>query len=174
MNGPGTNGYWAYEGVPAPTQLDWYPEVNTGNYSGSNQGGWSIVGNASYVAMGGEFTRINGVGQQALARFAIRSLAPNDIGPEGYPAHSITAGVADALGQVPVSWRATWDRDDGLLSYRLYRDGGTIPIYTADADSRFWRVPDMAFTDSGLAAGSTHTYRLVVSDPYGNTVTTTT
>ncbi len=174
VNGPGTNGYWAYEGVPAPTQLDWYPDVNTGDYSGSNQGGWSIVGNASYVAMGGEFTRVNGVDQQALARFAIRSLAPNRIGPKGYPAHSITAGAADALGQVAVSWHATWDRDDGLLSYRLYRDGGTTPIYTADADSRFWRLPDMAFTDSGLAAGSTHTYRLVVSDPWGNTVTTTT
>jgi hypothetical protein len=105
------NGCWAYEGVPAPTRLDWYPDVNTGNSSGSNQGGRSIVGNASYVAMGGEFTRIKGVGQQALARFAIRSLAPNDIGPEGSPAHSITAGAADALGQVPVSWRATWDRD---------------------------------------------------------------
>jgi outer membrane protein assembly factor BamB len=174
VNGPGTNGYWAFEGVPAPTQLDWYPEVNTGSFSGSNQGGWSIVGNAGYVAMGGEFTQVNGVGQQALARFAIRSLAPNAIGPEGYPAHSITAGAANASGQVPVSWRATWDRDDAVLSYRLYRDGGTTPIFTADADSRFWRVPDMAFTDSGLAPGSTHTYRLVVSDPYGNTVTATT
>jgi hypothetical protein len=173
-NGPATNGYWSYEGIPAPTQLDWYPDVNTGTFSGSSQGGWSIVGNASYVAMGGEFTRVNGVPQQALSRFAIRSIAPNLIGPAGYPAHSITATTANDLGQIAVSWKATWDRDDGLLTYRLYRDGGTTPIFTAEADSRFWRLPDMAFTDTGLAAGSTHSYRLVVSDPYGNSVTTTT
>ena len=123
--------------------------------------------------MGGEFTRVNGVAQQALSRFAIRSIAPNKMGPQGYSGKGVTASVANDLGQASVSWKATWDRDDGMLTYRLYRDAETTPIYTADADSRFWRIPDMAFTDSGLAAGSTHSYRLVVSDPYGNTVTTT-
>ncbi len=172
-NGPGTFGYWGYAGVPAPTQLAWYPDVNTGTFSGSSQGGWSIVGNSSYVAMGGEFTRVNGVAQQALSRFAVRSIAPNKMGPEGYTGKGVVATPANDLGEVSVSWKATWDRDDGMLTYKLYRDADSTPISTMDADSRFWRIPDMAFTDTGLAAGSSHTYRLVVSDPYGNTVTTT-
>ena len=174
LNGPPTNGYWGYEGTPAPTPLDWYPAVNTGNFSGATQGGWSVVANSSYLAMGGEFTKVNGKAQQALARFAIRSLAPNKVGPATYPAHSVLAGSASGLGELPVSWKTTWDKDDAVLTYRLFRDGATTPIFTADADSRFWRTPMMAFTDSGLAPGSTHAYRLVVTDPWGNTVATTT
>jgi hypothetical protein len=174
MNGPPTNGYWGYEGVPASTQLVWYPEVNTGTYSGSSQGGWSIVGNTSYVAMGGEFTKVNGKSQQALTRFAVRSLAPNQIGPEPLASPGVTASVANSFGQVGVTWRATWDRDDGLLTYRLYRDGGATPVSTKTMDSRFWNLPIMTFLDTGLTPGSTHSYRLVVSDPYGNTVTAVT
>jgi hypothetical protein len=173
FNGPPTNGYWGFPGVAAPTQLDWYPDVNTGTFSGSNQGGWSVVGNSSYVAMGGEFTKVNGTGQQALARFAVRGLAPNKVGPEAYAGHAVSAGSADAQGQAPISWPATWDRDDAVLTYQLYRDGGATPISTTSADSRFWRIPTMAFTDTGLAPGSTHAYRLVVTDPFGNTIETT-
>jgi hypothetical protein len=174
LNGHATNGYSGYQGTPAPTQLDWYPDVNTGNFSGSNQGGWSVVGNSTYLAMGGEFTKVNGKAQQALARFAIRSVAPNKVGPEAYPAHSVTAGTANGSGNLPVSWKTTWDKDDAVLTYQVYRDGGSIPVLTGAADSRFWRTPMMAFTDTNLVPGSTHTYRLVVTDPWGNTTVTTT
>ena len=41
-----------------------------------------MTGNASYVVLGGEFTRVNGPHQQGLARFAVSSIAPNDQGPK--------------------------------------------------------------------------------------------
>ena len=68
-DGPATNGYWGYQGWPATNQLNWYPNVNTGTYSGATQGGWSLTGNKSYISMGGEFTKVNGKTQQGLARF---------------------------------------------------------------------------------------------------------
>jgi hypothetical protein len=172
-NGAATNGYNGFQGLPASTQLDWYPTVNTGNFSGSTQGGWSIVGNANYVSMGGEFTLVNNKPQQGLSRFAISSLVPNKAAPRAYSGFGVTAGAASASGSVAVSWRATWDQDNGTLTYRLFRDGGTTPIVTKTVNSRFWSLPKVSFTDTGRAPGSTHTYRLVVTDPFGNATQTT-
>jgi hypothetical protein len=70
---------------------------------------------------------------------------------------------------IKVSWPTPWDRDDQSLTYRVYRDGATTPVYTTTAASTFWQVSTLSFTDTGLTAG-THTYLVTVTDPDGNSV----
>lgn len=168
---PANPKYWSFAGLPTSTQLNWYPTLGIGTYTGMYQAAWSVTGNSNYISLGGEFPTVNGVAQQGLVRFAISSLAPNKIGPNAYSAADNTLFVATPAasnGTAFVNWPTTWDKDNGVLTYRIYRDGGTTPVYSTTADSRFWIHHNMYFTDSGLAAGSFHSYRLVVSDPFGN------
>lgn len=51
-----------------------------------------------------------------------------------------------------------------MLTYRLYRDGGNTPIATQTAESWPWTRPVLRFEDSGLPAGSSHTYQLQAND----------
>jgi PKD repeat protein len=167
----GKVGAGSFTGQPAPSLLNWFPTIDAGTYTGQTQGPWSVAGNSQYVVYGGEFPRVNGVAQQGLVRFAAPSIAPNKVGPSGN--QDLVPGVASlAPGTARVGWLATHDRDSENLTYRMYRDGNTItPVYQVTQASRFWNRPKMAYTDRGLSAG-THRYRLTVSDPMGNTVTT--
>ena len=69
-----------------------------------------------------------------------------------------------AAGQVRVAWRTSLDTDDSSLTYRVYRDASTTPIYTVVAASWFWNRQQQVFTDTGLANGSAHSYKVSVSD----------
>ncbi len=157
--------------MPAGTLLDWFPKFSIGSYTGIYQAGWSVTGNANYVAYGGEFPKVNGVAQQGLVRFAISSLAPNKYGPTAYASTAASAPAASIAGTTTVTVNTTWDQDNAVLTYAVYRDGGSTPIYTTSADTRFWNTPRFTFVDSGLARGSTHTYKVVVTDPFGNKTT---
>ena len=78
--------------------------------------------------------------------------------------------ISTATGTARVSWQANWDKDNQNLSYQLIRDGKTAtPIYTKTQESDFWRRPGMGYIDTGLAAGSTHTYQIIATDAFGNT-----
>lgn len=160
---------WNFNGLPCTASLAWYPLLNAGTYTGQGQASWSVAGNASYVVYGGEFTSVNGKAQQGLVRFAIRSLAPNKQGPLSSAYLTPLAASVEA-GTVHVTWQATYDRDNSTLTYKLLRDGGTTPIATLTADSNFWTLPALSYRDTP-AAGSTHTYRVVVSDTFGNSLT---
>ena len=76
-----------------------------------------------------------------------------------------------SAGTINISWQANWDRDNSRLSYRLYRDGTVISTRTVS--SRFWYRPTMQQLDS-VPPGSTHEYKVVVNDTFGNTRTSTT
>ena len=161
-----------YSGQATPTQLPWYPSVNSGSYTRQFQGGWSLGTSSStgkYLVMGGEFTQVNGKAQEGLATFATRDTAPNKVAPQYAPMKP--TGLSLASGTVRVSFPTTWDYDDGSLTYQLFRDSGTTPIATQVADSRFWRLPTLGFVDTGVAPGSSHTYRVSVTDTAGNTFT---
>ncbi len=106
----------------------------------------------SYVLYGGEFLAVNGVAQQGIARFAVRSLAPNKSGPkaplgEGF----VPTAQADLPGAVQVSWPAAWDADDLTLTYRLLRNGTQISETPQAAYE--WMGTDMTYVDAGLTAG---------------------
>ncbi|THG30797.1 beta strand repeat-containing protein [Naasia lichenicola] len=163
----------AFPGQPTSTILDWWPDFNTGTVSGSSQGPWSIAANDNYVVYAGEFTRVNNVVQQGIVRFATPAIAPNTDGPRlsgSSYVPSLTPGTAS--GSVDIKIQTNWDRDNKNLTYQFYRDGSTTtPIYTVTAASRAnFDRPILSFTDTGLVAGSSHSYRVRVTDPKGNTV----
>ncbi|MCW2580882.1 MAG: Conserved secreted protein of unknown function, putative domain [Blastococcus sp.] len=157
-----------WRGTPAPGLLTWVPSMPGGTYTKQNQAAWSVSGNGQYLVYGGEFPRINGVGQQGLVRFAVPSAAPNRLGPE--PGPGLDPEVTSTqVGTVRVGWRATDDPDNGTLTYRVTRsDRPGAPVFETTANSTFWNRPTMGFVDTAVTPGAQYTYRVTASDPYGN------
>jgi hypothetical protein len=165
---PGTNSNYSHP--PVPTLLHWFPTVTMGTYTGQNQAAWTVTGNSNYVALGGEFPRVNGKNQQGLVRFAVKAIAPNQVGP--VPAPAVTPKLTTpAAHTVKVTWTTAWDQDNEKLAYEVLRDGLPMPIYTTGQWSAFWRLHTVSFSDTGLTTGSSHTYRIRVTDPLGNVIT---
>jgi hypothetical protein len=73
-----------FPGQPAPRLLHWSPNLANGTFTGQSQAAWTVAGNDQYVVLGGEFPTVNFRPQQGLVRFAVRSIAPNLDGPQGY------------------------------------------------------------------------------------------
>jgi hypothetical protein len=162
-------GYTNWAGTPSPSLLDWFPDMDTGTFTGQSQGPWTVTGNAQYVVYGGEFRNVNGVGQQGLVRFALRTSTVNKQGPRVSGASFNPRLQSLTPGTVRISWPANWDRDNERLTYQIIRDSNTAaPIYTTSALSRFYSRPLLSYWDSGLVPGSAHTYRLTATDPLGN------
>lgn len=162
-------GYYKWTGLASPSQLNWFPVINAGTFTGIGQGAWTITGNSQYVLYAGEFTTVNGVGQQGLSRFAVSSLAPNKDGPQSGGASWPIKAVSSSSGTVAVTWPSSYDRDNSVVSYRVIRDGNTAaPIATISGSSNRWDRPGMGYVDTGQAPGSTHTYRIRAVDPFGN------
>jgi hypothetical protein len=162
----GQAGYASFAGRPSPSLLTWFPDFNTGTYTGQSQGPWSVAAGGNYVVYGGEFTTVNGVRQQGLARFAVPASAPNRDGPRIGGA-GLTPTLTASGSTVTVSWPSSWDRDNQQLTYRIYR--GTTLIATQSGPSTFWSLPKRSTTDAGRSG--TVSYHLTASDPWGNTVT---
>jgi hypothetical protein len=168
---PGTGSHYSKQ--PIPSLLHWFPLISMGSFTGQNQGAWAITGTSQYIALAGEFPRVNGVAQQGLVRFATRSLAPNKSGP--IAAASLTPTVTSTVaGTVHVAWTRTWDRDNRLLTYNVLRDDETVPVRTQLANSAFWTLTGLYINDAGLVAGSSHTYKITVVDPLGNVLSSAT
>jgi PKD repeat protein len=162
-------GYPDHPGTPRPEPLTWYPQTDVGTYSGKSQAVWTVTGNADYVLYGGEFPRVNGVAQQGLVRYAKRTAAPNASGPVPSGADLNPSVVSVSAGTVRVGLTTTWDRDDEALTYRVYRDSDSAaPIFEETISTKFWQPQKRTVQDSGLAPGSSHRYRLTVTDPWGN------
>jgi Concanavalin A-like lectin/glucanases superfamily len=144
--------------------LPWFPNANDG--IGEGLGPRALVWASGRLWVGGEFTLVNAVGQQALTRFAPK--------PSGnYTASAPTPSVASLTpGTVQVRWRAANDLDNETLTYRVYRDG--VQVATVTGNSRFFSRPQLSHVDT-VPAGSFHVYRLTVSDgistsPLGGTM----
>lgn len=167
--------YPNWHGVePGPAMVNWMPDLAIGSFTGQYQAGWSVTGtsNGDYVVYGGEFPRVNGLNQQGLVRFAKRSLAgnPKAEGPRFDTTPFLPTLVPTSTTALRVSWPAGYDRDDKTLTYRAYRSDLPTPRHQGEANSQWWNLPLLGFTDTGLTPGATYTYRIVVSDPGGNTV----
>jgi PKD repeat protein len=168
--GPDNYG-WNYSGIGASSLLQWFPEVAIGNFTGQNQAAWSVTGNSDYVVLGGEFPRVNGVNQQGLARFAMKPLAPNKVGPVRAPGAPVPTAQSFSNSTARIAWQSAYDMDNATLTYELYRSGTTLPIYTTTQDSNYWTYPMMGFVDHGATPGTSYTYRIKVIDPSGNNIT---
>ncbi len=170
-NGPDIYG-WNYKGQPDATVLHWYPDLGIGTFTGQYQAAWSLTGNGTYVALGGEFPTVNGGDQQGLTRFAVATAAPNKVGPQytTNPSRPTPATNASSTlpGTVQVSFGTAWDMDNQKLTYEVIRDGQTV-VYTTQASTNFWTLPTLSFTDSGVPGG-THSYQVRIKDPFNNSL----
>jgi hypothetical protein len=112
-------------------------------------------GNALFL--GGDFTLINGGAQQGFAIF------PAAVDPQ-YPTRPSVAPTvtSTSAGVDSVSFPAVSSRDVGTLTYAIYRD--STKIATLTATSWPWALPVLHYQDTGLTAGSSHTYSYTASD----------
>lgn len=160
-------GYTNFAGQSSPSFVGWYPKVDAGTYTGMAQGPWTLAGNDEYLLMGGEFGTVNGTKQQGLARFAVRSTAPNKLGPEGDGSTLVPSFLQTSATSARATIPTTWDRDDERLTYEVYVEGQATPVGKTTADSTFWNLPTTHAELTGLAAG-TQRLRVKISDPSGN------
>lgn len=166
-------GYPNFEGNPSPTLQNWFPALSVGSFTGQYQAAWAVAGNSQYVVLGGEFPRVNGVGQQGLVRLAVKELAPNARGPMLSGGSWAPTVQSPSSGTARIDWQANHDQDNKNLNYRVIRDGA-VTVTTVSRESTFWQRPTMSFTDSGLAPGSTHSYQVIATDPFGRQATSAT
>ncbi|SDT39142.1 Concanavalin A-like lectin/glucanases superfamily protein [Friedmanniella luteola] len=160
--------YYNFAGQPKPQWLNWFPDLNSGQYTKQYQGPWHVAGNNDYVVFGGEFTTVNNKLQQGLARFARPGLAPNLDGPRLSGTSYVPKAQSFAQG-IRLTWPANYDRDSEQLTYKLVRNGNSgTPIFTTTQRSTFWLRPTLSFLDTTAVAGQTYTYSVQVSDPSVN------
>lgn len=157
-------------GIYYSTLLNWFPQLDPANVSGAWQAAWSVVGNSKYIALGGEFTKANGVGQQGLVRYTIAANAPNKVGPAGFSGagYGVVAGPANSKGKSTVRIYTASDQDNSKLTYELYRSGSSTLLAKKTIDSRWWKSSSWTYTDSGVTPGTSLTYAVVIKDGYGN------
>jgi hypothetical protein len=165
-----TRGYPSFTGQPAPTLLNFFPQLDQGSVSGQSQAAWAVDGAGDYVVFAGEFRHVNGTGQQGLVRLARRNLAPNKQGPKATGTSFSPTASSPASGQVRLAWTANFDYDNTDLTYSVLRDTLADPVATLRRGSTWWNRPAMSYTDSGVSGG-THTYRVRAADRFGNAVT---
>ena len=169
-----TRGYPSFTGQPAPSLLNFFPQlVTNGSASGQGQAAWAVAGNDTYVVWAGEFTSVNGTAQQGMVRMATPNIAPNLQGPKASAAEFTPTLSSPAAGQVRVAWSADYDFDNSDLVYTVLRDNLPTPVATITRASTWWSRPAMNFTDTGLTGGQ-HTYRVRAVDPFGNAHTSPT
>jgi hypothetical protein len=165
---------WNYNGRPASSVLQWFPQLAAGSFTGQSQGAWSLAGNDSYVALGGEFPKINGIAQQGLARMAVSAIAPNKMGPTytTNPPRTVppTTATRTASGTIKVTYGTAWDYDNESLTYELLRNGTVVTAFTRSIKTNFWTVPGQTYTDTGLTPGTSYVYQVRIKDLLGNTL----
>ena len=163
-------GYANFQGQPSSSPLAWYPSINAGTFTGMGQGPWSLGGNDDYVVMAGEFTKVNNKAQQGLVRFPKKELSPNTQGPSLFSTAYPLNVTSTEAGKARINWGTNRDLDNDNLTYRVYRDVQLKSglVYETQARANWWAPSTMGFTDSGLEPGSTHQYRVAVTDPFGN------
>lgn len=165
--------YTNFAGKPAPALLNWFPQFSPGSYTGMGQAAWSVVGNSTYLSFGGEFPKVDGEAQQGLVRMAIPTVAPNKVGPTGGDSALSLKAVPEAGQGIVVSWGQLWDRDDLRLTYQLSRNGTVVDMRTVSVP--FWERSRMSFIDTGEGSDdSPLKYQVTVTDPSGNSVTSST
>ena len=160
---------WSTSGLKSPTIIGWYPDLEAGKFTKTSQAAFKVDVTDSYILMVGEFIEADGKVQQGIVRYPRRAGQPT-LPPEGKAENLAAKAEVTTSGSVKVSFTATWDRDDPTLIYSLYRDNETTPVATEKISDTRWALNDHSLEDTTCSAGE-HTYRLVVSDPSGNTIT---
>jgi hypothetical protein len=134
----------------------WTPDTSS---PGSGLGPRVMATDGKQLFLGGDFTTVNNQPQEG---FAIFPAAPDSVypaNPTGAPTVTSTQAGVDSI-----SFPAVSSRDVGTLNYEIFRDGGATPIATLTATSWPWALPVLHYQDTGLTAGSSHTYTYAATD----------
>jgi hypothetical protein len=90
--------------------------------------------------------------------FEVDNLVMNDVDSTAPTAPTGLTAKGVSSSEIDLVWQASTDTDyAGVWGYRVYRDGGTAPIATLNGAAT-------GYNDTGLAAGSTHTYTVTAFD----------
>jgi subtilisin family serine protease len=112
-------------------------------------------GNTSYgTTYYYEVSAVNGAGESLRSNELAATPVPPDTTPPSTPSNLRIA--ATGTSQLIVEWTSSTD-NVGVMGYRVYRDGALVTTAA---------VP--VYLDSGLAAGSMHTYVVRAVDAAGN------
>ncbi len=109
---------------------------------------------AGHLAIGGDFTKINNKSRQRFARFS----ETVDASPPSAP--DTPTGASSTPTTVDLTWGGSLDDTAGTIVYRVYRDDRPAPVGQVSAPTG----DPVAFTDTGLVPGTTHTYYVVADD----------
>ncbi|MGW6277576.1 fibronectin type III domain-containing protein [Kribbella sp. NPDC055071] len=134
----------------------WFPNTNAG--PPTQVGPLVSATGGSDLWVGGDFTTVNGVGQQGLTRFTNTG---NGAAPLGPVLPTLTSTVT---GQVKAVVQTSLDNDDTLLTYRLLRSASNTIVATTTATSTFWNRPNVTLTDTTAPSGTSQMYRIEVYD----------
>ncbi len=137
----------------------WSPNTNGGSPGTSTTVGPQVMAtDGTQIFVGGDQSQVNGVNQQGLARF----------GPSGGNSRPETPAAPIATATAPqtvtIVANGVADNNDGVLTYKLFRNGGTSPIARVKVESWPWSRPVLRFVDTGRPVGSKQTYQIVVND----------
>ena len=131
----------------------------TPNTDGTTLGPRAMATDGTQLFVGGDFLNVNNKPQQGFAVFPAKPDSVYPSNPTATPAVSSTS-----TGTVTVQFPAVSSADVGTLNYNIYRDGGKTPIATLTATSWPWALPVLTYQDTGLTAGSAHTYTYAATD----------
>jgi hypothetical protein len=147
------------EGVNDPTLLPWFPDTNDGIGEGIGPRALTTAssGGTDYLWVGGEFTTVGGTAQQGLTRVATGP----DTGAPTVPQLNVSSIKP---GSVQVRWPSSLDRDDGNLTYSIYKNGSSTPVHTTTGSSLPWSRPQHTWNDTDVTAGTRYSYRISVTD----------
>jgi len=148
----GNRQHFLAQSISDKTILPWFPDTNDG--IGEQIGPRALTMADGVLWAGGEFTVVNDAPQQGLTRF---TAAPDT----GAPQVPLLSGASGSRGKITLNWKASWDRDDGVLTYKIYRDGEYLT--SLNQDSRYWNRPNMSYTDT-VEPGAQHRYSIEVTD----------
>lgn len=155
----GTRKFFNAETTADHTFRGWNPTANDGVGEGIGGRGLALAKGGSgsmYLYAVGEFTKINGATQMGITRFGTKDT--------GAPPTPVIQAEALASKTVQVRVWTVVDPDDQTLTYRVYRDGSSSPVWTGQATSWWWSRPQITFTDKTAKVGTTHSYRVTASD----------
>jgi hypothetical protein len=134
----------------------WYPLAN----AGVNLGPRAMATDGKQLYVGGDFSKVNGLEQQGVARFTTTTDYPTPQ-PAAPKVTSTSTGVVDVTATPPV------DPDDPDLVMELFRNGGTKPIAKTDVHSLFWRQPAVHWVVRGLRPNAHPVFRVRAVERFG-------